>query len=284
MAKPEFKTARWIYSVSDQQTGEVLLANRPDELVFTASTAKNFTVGSVYAAVGPDATLTALQVTPSPSDAAAITVSGTIAGGASQVTIYRVPDAATWARTLFVEALTRAGVDVTSPAVGPNNEASLPAKDSYPAEARVAALTSPPLEAFGTMILKTSWNTGANALMCLMAAETGSTECIDGLKTVHVQINNAGLVANDVILLDGQGADPASTTPAQMAAWMRWAKVQPWGPAFVAGQPVLGVDGTLASAGQDSPAKGKVAAKTGTSVALDPTTNRVYYKVQSLAG
>ena len=58
MAKPEFKTARWIYSVSDPKTGEVLLANRPDELVFTASTAKNFTVGSVYAAVGPDATLT----------------------------------------------------------------------------------------------------------------------------------------------------------------------------------------------------------------------------------
>ena len=58
MAKPEFKTARWIYAVSDPKTGEVLLANRPDELVFTASTAKNFTVGSVYAAVGPDATLT----------------------------------------------------------------------------------------------------------------------------------------------------------------------------------------------------------------------------------
>src|SRR6476469_5292112 len=58
MAKPEFKTARWIYSVSDPKTGEVLLANRPDELVFTASTAKNFTIGSLYAAVGPDATLT----------------------------------------------------------------------------------------------------------------------------------------------------------------------------------------------------------------------------------
>jgi D-alanyl-D-alanine carboxypeptidase/D-alanyl-D-alanine-endopeptidase (penicillin-binding protein 4) len=62
MAKPEFKTARWIYSVVDPQTGEVLLANHPDELVFTASTAKNFTVGAVYAAAGPDATLTAGEI------------------------------------------------------------------------------------------------------------------------------------------------------------------------------------------------------------------------------
>lgn len=438
MAKPEFKTARWIYSVVDPQTGEVLLANHPDELVFTASTAKNFTVGAVYATAGPDATLTtpvyatapavdglvdgdlvlvasgdlalggrgamegrvdhtftattidhvygdvapnaalvpddplaglddlarqvkeagitsvagdvmidtriwntfagqegpvpsvfvndnilditvnagavgepatldlrpetgaiavtstvttsdattptALRVTPSPSDPSAITVSGTIAAGASQLTIYRVPDAATWARTLFVEALRRAGISVTAPAVGPNNEASLPPQNSFPAEQKVAAITSPPLEAFGTMILKTSYNTGANAMMCLMAARAGSPDCIDGLKAVHEQIDKAGLVADHVLLFDGQGADPASTTPAQMVAWMRWAQTQPWGAALVAGQPVLGVDGTLASTGQNSPAKGKVAAKTGTSVALDPTTNRLYYKVQSLAG
>ena len=58
MAKPEFRTARWIYSVVDAKTGELLLANRPDELVFTASTAKNFTVGAVYGTAGPDATLT----------------------------------------------------------------------------------------------------------------------------------------------------------------------------------------------------------------------------------
>jgi serine-type D-Ala-D-Ala carboxypeptidase/endopeptidase (penicillin-binding protein 4) len=438
MAKPEFKTARWIYSVADPESGEVLLANRPDELVFTGSTAKNFTVGSVYAAVGPDATLTtpvyasappiggvldgdlvlvasgdlalggrgamqgrfdhtftattidhvygdvapnaalvpddplaglddlagqvkaagitsvagdvtidtriwntfegkegpapsiyvndnilditvkggavgapatldlrpatsaiavtstvttteastptALQVTPSPSDPNAITVSGTIAAATSQLTIYRVPDAVTWARTLFVEALGRAGVSVMAPAVGPNDEASLPPKNTYPAERKVAALTSPPLERFGTMIVKTSWNTGANAMMCLLAAKAGSTDCIDGLKTMHEQIDKAGLVANDVLLFDGAGADPASTTPAQMMAWMTWAQAQSWGAVFVAGQPVLGVDGSLAGTGQDSPAKGKVAAKTGTSVDLDPITHRVYYKVQSLAG
>ena len=48
-------------------------------------------------------------------------------------TFYRVPDAATWARTLFIEALGRAGIAVTAPVVGANNETSLPAMNSYPA-------------------------------------------------------------------------------------------------------------------------------------------------------
>ncbi|MPY92217.1 MAG: D-alanyl-D-alanine carboxypeptidase/D-alanyl-D-alanine-endopeptidase [Acidimicrobiia bacterium] len=229
-------------------------------------------------------TPTALQVTPGPDDPTSVEVSGTIAAGTSQLTIYRVPDAANWARTLFIEALARAGVGVTAAAVGPNDEATLPAKDSYPADQLVASLTSPPLSEFGSMILETSYNTGANALMCLMAASAGSEDCIDGLKTVHEKIDEAGLVADDIVLLDGQGADPASTTPEQMAGWMAWAQAQPWGPDFVAGQPVLGVSGSLASVGQDSPAKGKVAAKTGTSVAMDPTTGRLFYGVQGLAG
>lgn len=438
MAKPEFRAARWIYQVTDAETGEVLFANRPNELVFTGSTAKMFTVGSLYASLGPEATITtpvyvtappsggvldgdlvlvakgdlamggrgamegrvdqafsattidhvygdiapnaalvpddplagldalaaevaasgiteitgdvtidtriwaphmggegpvppiyvndnilditvtaagdgepattetrpqteaitltstvttgaagtptSLQVTPDPEDPTSISLSGTIAAGTSQLTIYRVPDAASWARSLFIEALDRAGVAVTAAAVGPNDEAGLPAADSYPADHLVASLTSPPLEAFGSMVLLTSYNTGANALMCLMAVAEGSTDCDDGLRTMHQQIDAAGLEADDILLFDGQGVDPASTTPEQMVAWSAWSREQSWGADLVAGQPVLGESGTLASAGLDNPARGKVAAKTGTSVSLDPTTGRLYYKVQSLAG
>ena len=438
MSKPEFETARWLYSVAEAETGRVVLAGRAGEFVFTASTAKNFTVGTTYATLGTDATLTtpvyataepadgvlagdlvlvasgdlalggrgamsgrvdhaftastidhvygdiapnaafvpddplaglddlarqvaasgvteiagdvvidtrlwttfdgqegpapsiyvndnilditvasagigqpavldlrpqtqavtvestvtttdagtptSLAVTADPGDPTSVTVSGTIAAGTSQLTIHRVPDAASWARTLFIEALGRAGVSVTSPAVGPNDQAGLPPARSYPADDRVAALTSPPMRAFGRMILETSYNTGANALMCLLAAHGGSPDCLDGLQAVHHQLGRAGLDADDVVLFDGQGADPASTTPDQMVTWMRWAQTQPWGEEFAADQPVLGVSGTLASTGQDGPAAGLVAAKTGTSVDFDPTTGRMYYKVQSLAG
>ena len=58
MAQPAYESARWLYHVADAESGEVLLADRADELVFTASTAKGFFVGSVYEVLGPDTTLT----------------------------------------------------------------------------------------------------------------------------------------------------------------------------------------------------------------------------------
>lgn len=121
-------------------------------------------------------------------------------------------------------------------------------------------------------------------MMCLLAAKAGATDCTKGLDTIRTTIDKAGLVSKDIALFDGQGADPASTTPKQMTGWVKWAAAQPWGPDFVAGQPVLGETGTLAATGADSPAKGKVAAKTGTSAAGDPATGRLLFNVQTLSG
>jgi len=392
MDKPAYKTARWNYYVADAETGEVLMANRPDEMVLTASTAKNFTVGSAYAVLGPDTTLTTpvyvttpaaggvvagdlvlvasgdlamggrnaaqgkfdnaftattidhvygdvgapnaavapgnplaglddlaaqvaasgitqvdgdvtidtrlwetyvgqeglvpsifvndnllditvtatsvgqpatvasspqtaaftvtsdvtttdaetpveLKVVADPDNPTAITVSGTIGAGKSQLTVYRIPDAASWARTLFIEALTRAGVTVAAPAVALNNKAALPAVGSYPADQQVASLTSPPLNAMGGMILETSYNTGANAMLCLLAVNAGSTKCEDGLKVIRGQIDKAGLETEAVVLVDGQGKDPASVTPRQISNWMAWTRTQPWGDVLTAGLP-----------------------------------------------
>ena len=47
---------------------------------------------------------------------------------------------------------------------------------------------------------------------------------------------------------------------------------------------MLGETGTLASAGGDSPSKGTIAAKTGTSAAADPSNGRTLFNVQALAG
>lgn len=134
------------------------------------------------------------------------------------------------------------------------------------------------------MILKTSYNTGANSLMCLLATHDGSTDCLDGLAPVRALVSRAGLVADDVVLVDGQGADPASVTPAQMVGWLRWTQTRPWKYAFRDGQPVLGESGSLAGSGGDSPARGKVAAKTGTSVHPVPGSGRALFNVQRLAG
>ncbi|MBV9602870.1 MAG: D-alanyl-D-alanine carboxypeptidase, partial [Chloroflexi bacterium] len=165
-----------------------------------------------------------------------------------------------------------------------NQTDTLPAQDTYGSKLQLASLTSPPLSAIGAMILQTSYNTGANAVLCLLAVHAGSTNCVDGLKAIRSVIEQAGLASNGVVLTDGEGAAPASVTPEQMVRWLAWTQTQPWGAVFKAGQPVLGESGTLAAAGVDSPARGKVLAKTGTNAAVDPATGRSLFNVQSMAG
>ena len=255
---------------------------QPGTVRATPNTAA-FTVQSKVTTVA-SSTPSDLDVAVDPANPRNLVVSGSIPDGKPQLTIYRVPDASTWVRTLFIEALTRAGITVTAPAVGANDEAGLPPASSYSADRQLASLRSPPLQAFGSMIMQTSYNTGANAMLCLLAVKAGSTDCTTGLKTIRDTIDKAGLVSDDVVLVDGAGRDPASTTPTQMTAWVRWAAAQPWGPVFESGQSVLGEKGQLASSGASSPAKGKVAAKGGTSVAVDPATGRALFNVESLAG
>ena len=74
-----------------------------------------FTVESDVETVAEDGE-TALSVTASEDDPSTLVVSGTIAAGHSQLTMYRVPDAADWARALFIEALERAGIEVAAQA------------------------------------------------------------------------------------------------------------------------------------------------------------------------
>jgi D-alanyl-D-alanine carboxypeptidase/D-alanyl-D-alanine-endopeptidase (penicillin-binding protein 4) len=226
-----------------------------------------------------------LKVTADPNQPRKLIVSGSIGADAGpRLTIYRIPDPASWARTLFIEALQRAGVAVSADPLAANNEAALPGKGSYLASAEVAKYQSPPVSAFGALILRTSYNTGANTLLCLLAVHEGSTDCLAGLGPIRAMADKAGLEASDVALVDGQGADPASMPPAQMVKYLRWTHDQSWGATLKAGQPVFGETGTLASNGADSPVKGKIQAKTGTSAHGVPGTDRILYNVQRLAG
>jgi D-alanyl-D-alanine carboxypeptidase/D-alanyl-D-alanine-endopeptidase (penicillin-binding protein 4) len=438
MSKPAYKGARWLYLVSDLKTGKVLFSSHPDELAFTGSTAKLFTIGTLLDTSGADATLTTpvyahgdisngvltgqldlvgsgdltlggreaaqgkavdaftattidhvyadnapngaipagdplagldslakqvaasgihhvagdvvvddrlwnsytgqegpvppifvndnlldITVTPGAAGATAtlatapqtgayqvvsdvstvagsdsslsveadaqnprlLHVSGKIGASAGpRLTIYRIPDAATWARTLFVEALARAGVTVTAAANAGNDAGLLPPKGSYLPGERVAAYTSPPLSTLAAFVMRTSYNTGANSFLCQIAVHAGSADCPDGLTTIRALTIKAQLDPNQLILVDGQGADPASVNPSTLVAWLRYVNAQPWGPALTSGLPILGVDGTLAASGIDSPARGKIAAKTGTSAHVDPATGRALFNVQAMGG
>jgi serine-type D-Ala-D-Ala carboxypeptidase/endopeptidase (penicillin-binding protein 4) len=396
MNEPEYRTARWLYYVADLRTGEALLASHRNELVFTASTAKLFTVGTALDVLGPDHRVTTpvyatgpvrdgvvdgdlalvasgdlalggrgaindrvnftftahaidhvygdvapnaampkgrplaglnalahqvaakgvtrvdgdvvidqrrwqpfdsqegvvpaifvndnlldITVTPAAAGETATVVDTPMSKAFTAVSQVRTVPGSDAAIEATAEALNRAGVTVDA-----NPVAADPASpgSTYRRSQRLASLTSPPLREFAKMILATSYNRGANALMCQLAVDAKSTDCLEGLQPIRTLINEAGLVSDDVVLVDGQGADPASVTPVQLVRWLRWTQDQSWATPFNAGLPVLGESGTLASAGLDSPARGRVIAKTGTSARPDPATGRVLFNVQGLGG
>jgi D-alanyl-D-alanine carboxypeptidase/D-alanyl-D-alanine-endopeptidase (penicillin-binding protein 4) len=226
----------------------------------------------------------ALQVAVDEEAPTVVQVTGTVPPGDPSLTVYRIPDAATWARTLFIEALERAGVAVTADPLAPNDPESLPAADSYADDAEVASIESAPLSESGGMILATSYNTGANTFLCLLAANAGSTECDDGLDSIRELATEAGIAEADLLLVDGQGGDPASATPEAISQWLIWAREQPWGQTFADGLPILGERGSLSRSGTDSPAKGKVIGKTGTTAGVEPGTGRMFISMQGLSG
>lgn len=233
---------------------------------------------------GEDDSDAQLQVSADPDDPRVLQVTGTVPPGDPSLTVYRIPDAESWARTLFIEALERAGVSVSADLLADNDAAALPDPDSYADDRRVASIESAPLGEMGGMILATSYNTGANAFLCLLAADTGSTDCDDGLPAIRALAESAGIDPARVVLVDGQGGDPASATPEAVIQLLDFIQDQPWGGTFIEGLPNLGERGSLGITGQDSPARGKVRGKTGTKVGGVPGTGELFLTVQGLAG
>jgi PBP4 family serine-type D-alanyl-D-alanine carboxypeptidase len=178
-------------------------------------------------------------------------------------------DPAAFARTAFIEALARAGVKVTAPPVGPNPSAKLPAPESYPAGTRVAELVSAPYAQYSKLILKVSHNLGANLSLMLFGLANG-TRTIKGALGVErtVLVDDSGLRSDGFDFpSNGSGSPDSRATPATTTRLLSFMARQKTFRSYFDSLPILGVDGSLAEMGTDSPAKGKIRAKTGTYLA-----------------
>jgi D-alanyl-D-alanine carboxypeptidase/D-alanyl-D-alanine-endopeptidase (penicillin-binding protein 4) len=226
---------------------------------------------------------TSMQLTPGPDRT--LVVTGSIAADADPLlSVESVADPASYGRTLFIEALDRAGVTVSADPLADNRTGDLPAPGGYPAGDQVASLTSPTVAAMATLIWKISHNVGADLAVCLLAVQQGSTDCTAGFAPIRERIDALGIDPGDVWLLDGAGGSFSSVTPAAVGSWLGWLRGRPWGEQVPDMLPILGVDGSLALSETDSPARGKVQAKTGTFAGVDPGTGRLLMPGESLAG
>jgi len=213
------------------------------------------------------------------SKSSVLRISGQIAAGSDPaIRVGEVEDPAAFARTAFIEALERAGVEVSATPTGSNPADLLPSEDSYRESERVAEHVSAPLEEFTAVIFKTSHNPGAQLLTCLAAVKAGSRNCEDGPKEEFKLFTSLGVPADSTFIFDGAGSDDHNrTTPDAMTEFLRAADKQSYSEAFRSSLAILGKEGTQAQAEKDSPAVGKIRVKDGTRVLPTPADQGIFF-------
>ena len=113
---------------------------------------------------------------------------------------------------------------------------------------------------------KESENIHAELMLLLAAHEkTGATTYEDALKFATGFYTSAGIAESDIVLSDGSGLSRKDmVTPRAIVQILRYATSQPWADLYRLSLPVAGEDGTLSGRMKNTPAAGRVFAKTGT--------------------
>jgi serine-type D-Ala-D-Ala carboxypeptidase/endopeptidase (penicillin-binding protein 4) len=207
------------------------------------------------------------------AQAGTIEVSGEIAADA-QPTLVAAPieRPADFARVAFIESLRRAGVAVAARDSGSNPVGLLPNPDAYSRSTMVAEHLSPPLAQYVKVILKVSYNRGADLMVCLVAVRARSRTCTDGLAPEVRTIDALGVSPQSTIVYDGAGSeDNGRTSPADEATFLRELLGVPWGHFIRDGMEIFGVDGLQALNGVGTPAAGKVRMKDGARIVGSPS-------------
>ncbi|MBK5232484.1 MAG: D-alanyl-D-alanine carboxypeptidase/D-alanyl-D-alanine-endopeptidase [Thermoleophilia bacterium] len=176
----------------------------------------------------------------------------------------QVPGPSALMRSAMIGALRRQGIKVSVRAVGGNPRRLLPGKTVLKSGKQVGVYTSDPLSQTVKAILKVSANRGADLLACLLAVESGSTDCEDGLAGIVENNGALGVPPNTTFAFDGAGSnDMDRTSPTGAVALLDNVLGTSYGTDIYDGLPILGVDGTFRETGLDSPAKGMIRAKSG---------------------
>lgn len=126
--------------------------------------------------------------------------------------------------------------------------------------------TSVPLGDEVRLTNKNSENVHAELLLLLAAHEkAGATNYDDALKFETTFFRSAGIADGDVVLSDGSGLSRKDlVTPRAVVQILRYAAMQPWSELYRSTLPEAAEDGTLAERMKNTPAGGRIFAKTGT--------------------
>jgi D-alanyl-D-alanine carboxypeptidase/D-alanyl-D-alanine-endopeptidase (penicillin-binding protein 4) len=202
---------------------------------------------------------------------------------------YKVKDPIRFAAEGFREALRWAGVVVEPPA-----SSSMPASTSEEEDvvneavpSELAEHVSPPFREEMRLTLKVSQNLHAATTPYLLGSILSHGSASAGLQGLALErrfLANAGLNPETVSQLDGEGGVGSAFSPEFIVRYLDFMSRQPYGQLFFDALPVLGRDGTLAEVLTDSPAAGRVHAKTGSYVVANNLDGGVMLLGKGLAG
>lgn len=185
-----------------------------------------------------------------------------------------MPDPADYTAHVLKQMLLARGIRITgdaralhAPPAPQNPSGELPPPQSSPAPMRIilAERDSPPLIEIVRVLNKVSQNLHAEILLRTVAKQqTGIGSLAGGLKLEQKFLASIGVPLGDVLVDDGSGLSRENlVTPRAVVDLLQYVRQQPWGDAFLTTLPVAGIDGTLEHRLKDTPAEGRIQAKTG---------------------
>ena len=237
-----------------------------DPATYTLDPASDFYTIENLVRTGPRGSEEKLAVTRDPGSRL-IRMSGTMpVGGPPRKLTIAIEEPAEYAATLLARLLDSRGIHIRGAARARHAGDPAVSAASRPAENILAEHTSLPLADDIRLTNKNSENLHAELLLLLAAHEkTGATTYEDAEKFAADFFRTAGIADGDIVLSDGSGLSRRDlVTPRAMVQMLRYAAAQPWGELYRSSLPVAGEDGTLSDRMKDTPAAGRVFAKTGT--------------------
>ena len=176
-----------------------------------------------------------------------------------------IEDPAEYAASLLARLLEARGVKIDGHTRA-RHAAIAAAPGSAAPQTVLAEHTSVPLSDEICLTNKNSENLHAELLLLLAAHEkAGANNYDDALKFASDFFRRTGIADGDVALSDGSGLSRKDlVTPRSVVQLLRYASTQPWGELYHSTLPIAGEDGTLSDRMKNTPAAGRVFAKTGT--------------------
>jgi D-alanyl-D-alanine carboxypeptidase len=213
-----------------------------------------------------------------------------LTGTPDLVQTVRIVQPSNYARTVFVGLLEHAGVAVDAPTVMENPVGLLPRKDAYRASDKVAQLTGLPYAQDAKLILKISYNIGADTSLVLLGVAHHVHSMSAALAFERQDLRaHYGIPTSDYHFIDGSGGGDTTATSRAVTQMLQELAKSPASSAFIAALPILGVDGSLGfvkdfkSDPTLAGAAGNVRAKTGTYVG-NSAAGTMELKGQALGG